>query len=101
MRIAATALAAAAIACTTPAALTSTPAEERAPAALPPWLHAPAGVVPAPELEEAAALLCARDTDAVIDDDARHAARVTDGQVVGLMRKAPTPEAARDALARD
>jgi uncharacterized protein YkwD len=68
---------------------------------LPAWLQAPPGVARDPRLEEAAALLCARDTDAVIDDDARHAAGLVDGQVFGLLRKAASEHGARAALGRD
>ncbi|MBI1948874.1 MAG: hypothetical protein HYS27_24520 [Deltaproteobacteria bacterium] len=66
---------------------------------LPAWLAAPADVARDPALEEAAALLCARDTDAVLDDDARHAIHLADGQVSGLLRRAATAGEARTALA--
>lgn len=65
---------------------------------LPAWLGAPHDIVRDPALEEAAALLCARDTDAVIDDDARHATRLADGQLSGLLRRASTASEARAAL---
>jgi uncharacterized protein YkwD len=65
---------------------------------LPEWLGAPPGVERTPELEEAAALLCARDTDGVLDEDARHAARLADGQLFGLLKRAAEPEAAARAL---
>lgn len=68
---------------------------------LPAWLGAPAGVARAADLEEAAALLCARDTDSVLDEEARHATSLLDGQVVGLLRKGASEEEARSALARD
>lgn len=94
------ALAAAVAACQT-----ASPVDDSAPViaapVLPGWLNAPAGVARAADLEETAALLCARDTDAVIDEDARHASGLADGQVVGLLRKGPTADAARAALARD
>jgi uncharacterized protein YkwD len=64
---------------------------------LPSWLGAPADVVRSPELEEAASLLCVRDTDAVIDDEARNATGIADGQVFGIMKKAPTEN---DAVAQ-
>lgn len=66
--------------------------------ALPAWLGAPGDVVRDPALEETAALLCARDTDAVIDDDARHAVRLADGQVSGVVQRAANAAAARAAL---
>lgn len=66
--------------------------------ALPWWLGAPGDVTRDAALEEAAALLCARDTDGVIDDDARHAARLADGQVSGVVQRAASAEAARAAL---
>ncbi|MDP2344213.1 MAG: hypothetical protein Q8O67_24860 [Deltaproteobacteria bacterium] len=52
-------------------------------AALPAWM--PVELARDPALDEAAALLCARDTDAVVDDDVRAAARVFDGRVVGIL----------------
>lgn len=68
---------------------------------LPAWLQAPADVARDASLEEAAALLCARDTDAVFDDEARHAARLADAQVSGLMRRASDSAEARAALVKD
>jgi uncharacterized protein YkwD len=89
------------VGCTTAAPPTTTVATESVDTtALPAWLHA-SSVVRDAALEEAAALLCARDTDAVIDDDARHAAKIVDGQLVGLLKKAKTPEAAEALLAHD
>ena len=76
------------------------PSPAPAPTAFPTWLGAPANLERSPELEEAAALLCARDTDAVIDEDVRQAARVYDGQVAGLVRRGNQGEA-RAALQRD
>jgi uncharacterized protein YkwD len=38
-----------------------------------------------PALDEAAAALCARDTDAVVDDDIRVRARIWDGRVMGVL----------------
>jgi uncharacterized protein YkwD len=69
-----------------------------APATLPGWLKAPNSVARDAALEETAALLCARDTDGVIDTDARHATGLADGQVFGLLRKGPD---ARETLAKD
>ncbi len=40
----------------------------------------------APALDRVAAYLCARETDAVIDDEARRAAGLADGQVVAVVR---------------
>lgn len=83
------------------ACVTSPPgtAEQRDPPVhLPAWLHAPQGVARDARLEEAAALLCARDTDSVLDTDARHATGLADGQVLGLLRTGPD---ARATLARD
>ncbi len=98
------AVAAASQGCSTVAPGRSSDAVDRAggaaPARLPAWLGAPAALERAPALEEAAALLCARDTDGVIDDDARHAAHLVDGQVVGLLERAADAAAARAALAR-
>ncbi len=65
-------------------------------AELPPWI--PAELVRDPALDEAAALLCARDTDAVIDDDVRAAARVFDGRVLGVLASSPD-DAARQVSA--
>lgn len=47
----------------------------------------PAGTARDPGLEEAAALLCARDTHALIDDDARRAGRIWEGQVAALLER--------------
>jgi uncharacterized protein YkwD len=69
--------------------------------ALPDWLGAPASITRDPQLEEAAILLCARDTDGVIDDDARHAAHIAEGQVLGMLRKGITEDDAGASLARD
>jgi uncharacterized protein YkwD len=49
------------------------------------WLKAARELAPAATLDEAAALLCARDLDAVVDDDVRAAAGVWEGRVVGAM----------------
>jgi len=49
------------------------------------WLPMAATLQPDPNLDEAAALLCARDTDAVIDDDVRSAAFLWEGRVVAVM----------------
>jgi uncharacterized protein YkwD len=52
----------------------------------PAWLPDVVGTLARdPALDEAAAVLCARDTDAVIDDDVRAAARVWDGRVTGVL----------------
>ncbi len=53
---------------------------------LPPWFVVNADVVHDARMQQAAALLCARDTDAIIDDDVRHAAQITEGTVVGLLK---------------
>lgn len=70
---------------------------------LPAWLGAPTstGITRDPKLEEAAVLLCARDTDGVIDEDARHAAGIFEGQVLGMVRKGVTADAAGSSLSRD
>jgi uncharacterized protein YkwD len=49
------------------------------------WLPAARELRAAANLDEAAASLCARDLDAVIDDDVRAAAGVWEGRVVGVM----------------
>ncbi len=49
------------------------------------WLPAASNLKPDPQLDEAAAVLCARDTDAVIDDDIRQSAGVWEGRVVGVV----------------
>ena len=49
------------------------------------WLPAAATLQQDPGLDEAAALLCARDTDAVIDDDVRAAAFLWEGRVLAVM----------------
>jgi uncharacterized protein YkwD len=51
------------------------------------WLPAPPGTERDPRLEEAAALLCARDTDAVLDDDARTGAGLWEGRVGALLER--------------
>ena len=68
---------------------------------MPAWLGAPPHLVRDPQLEEAATLLCARDTDGVLDEDARHAAGLLDGQIFGLLRKAASASDAQSALATD
>lgn len=68
---------------------------------LPDWLGAPVSITRDPQLEEAAILLCARDTDGVIDEDARHGARIVEGQVLGMLRKGLTEDDAGASLARD
>jgi uncharacterized protein YkwD len=54
------------------------------------WLPAARELASASTLDEAAALLCARGLDAVIDDDVRAATGVWEGRVVGVM--APSRE---------
>ncbi|HEY4222332.1 MAG TPA: CAP domain-containing protein [Myxococcota bacterium] len=93
-------LALASFSCTTPGTpppSTSHEDEQRLPA----WLKAPLEVRRDAALEEAAALLCARDTDAVIDDDARHASHIADGQVFGLMKKGADAGVVEAALGSD
>lgn len=58
----------------------------------------PIGTVRDPSLEEAAALLCARDTHALIDDDARRAGRVWEGQVAALLERGPDERALQALL---
>lgn len=86
---------------TPPAADAAAPAPVPLPQPLPGWLGAPADVRRAADLEEVAALLCGRDTDSVIDDEARQATGLWDGQVMGLLRRAPTQHEAQTALVRD
>lgn len=74
--------------------------EARPPPSFPAFLAAPSKLARSPELEEAAALLCARDTNAVIDDDVRRAARVWDGQVAGLLHRGAQAQV-RSAVAKD
>lgn len=69
--------------------------------ALPDWLGAPPSITRDPKLEEAAILLCARDTDGVIDEDVRRAANIAEGQVLGLVRKGLTDDDAGASLSRD
>lgn len=66
----------------------------------PSWV--PAELVRDPALDEAAALLCARNTDGVIDDEIRAGAHVSDGRVLGVLASS-TDEAALkvSALFRD
>lgn len=53
-----------------------------------------------PKLQEVASLLCSRDTDAVIDADARTATFLKDAQVAGVMGRGATAKAAaQDVLA--
>lgn len=85
-------------ACVTDGPQEARPTAEGGEVTLPPWLGAPADVARDAALEEAASLLCARDTDAVFDDEARHAARLADAQVSGLLRRAPAADEARAAL---
>ena len=49
------------------------------------WLPLSKTLQSDPKLEEAAALLCARDTDAVIDDDVRAAVGIWEGRVAGVL----------------
>jgi uncharacterized protein YkwD len=63
--------------------------------ALPAWFRAPEGLAKSPELEEAAALLCARDTDAVIDEDVRAATGLYDGQVSARLERGAKVSAQR------
>lgn len=52
----------------------------------------------AQNLDEAAAILCVRGTDNIIDNDVRRAAQVSDGQVLGLMRVADSAQEADTLL---
>lgn len=61
--------------------------EQRRAAAKGQELTPPTGTTRDPGLEEAAALLCARDTDSVLDDDARRAGRVWEGQVAATLER--------------
>jgi uncharacterized protein YkwD len=54
---------------------------------LPAWLSAPEQTERAATLEEAAAMLCARDTHAVVDDEVRRVAGVWEGQVSALVER--------------
>lgn len=85
-------------ACATDDAATATGSEPLKEVALPAWLGAPVDVARDAALEEAAALLCARDTDGVFDDEARHATGLWDAQVTGLLRRAGNEAQARAAL---
>ncbi len=51
------------------------------------WFSPPAGTARDPGLEEAAALLCARDTNALLGEDARRAGRVWEGQVAATLAR--------------
>lgn len=79
------------------ACVTTTTTNSTTPApTLPSWLSS--DLVRDAALDEAAAILCARDTDAVIDDDVRNAAHVFDGRVIGVLA-ASDDEAAEKARA--
>ncbi len=83
-------------ACVT-ACVTAGPApDSSSSSALPAWL--PSELARDPNLDEAAALLCARDTDAVVDDDVRAAAHVVDGRVIGVLAES-ADDAARKTQA--
>ena len=51
------------------------------------WLGDVSALAEDARLDEAAAALCGRDTDAIIDDDIRAAARVWEGRVVAVMEE--------------
>jgi len=68
----------------------------RAPS-LPSWIGL--SLTPSPELDEASALLCARDTDNVIDHDVRRATGLADGTVAALVERASSEAAAKKNLA--
>lgn len=77
------------------------PAAQRvsnSPSPFPSWIDVEPGLLHSPELDEAAALLCARDTDAIIDDDLRRATGLADGQARGVLFRGARSEA-RAALA--
>ncbi len=67
------------------------------PAGVPAWLGVD-GVERAADLDRAAAMLCARTTDGVIDDEVRAATGVVDGAVVGLYGVGATVDEARGKL---
>lgn len=73
--------------------VTTENATTTSPATLPAWL--PSDLVRDASLDEAAAVLCARDTDAVIDDDVRAAAHVADGRVIGVLADSADVAAAK------
>jgi uncharacterized protein YkwD len=56
-------------------------------------------LVHAPELDEASALLCARDTDNVVDHDVRRATGLADGMVGALLVREETAERSKRVLA--
>jgi uncharacterized protein YkwD len=80
----------AAMAVTMPTACTTTPAPVPSSLGDTSWFPLTNTLKAAAALDEAAALLCARDTDAVIDDDVRAAVGMWEGVVQGIM--APTRE---------
>jgi uncharacterized protein YkwD len=92
------ALTAALVACGTDAPVER--ARESAPT-LPSWLGAEltGTLALAPELDEVSALLCARDTDNVIDNDVRRATGLTDGIVGALLIREENEERTRRVLA--
>jgi uncharacterized protein YkwD len=61
------------------------------------WLPLASTLQNDPRLDEAAALLCARDTDAVIDDDVRAAARIWEGRVAGVLVESRASAVAQSA----
>lgn len=63
----------------------------------PAWFVPPEGTARSPSLEEAAAMLCARDTDGVISDDVRRVAGVWAGQTAGHIER-DDPQPARAAV---
>ena len=67
------------------ASCTSTPEVRTSAAVDSGWLPLSKTLKADPKLEEAAALLCARDTDAVIDDDVRAAVGIWEGRVAGVL----------------
>jgi uncharacterized protein YkwD len=81
----------------------STPAPEATPpaapsASVPAWIPAQAHELARDRaLDAAAAVLCARGGDAVIDDDVRATARIWDGRVTGVV--APSADEARQQVA--
>ena len=71
-----------ALGCTTPSA-SAGPAQNAPAEPLPAWLGDLAKRQRSPELDEAAAWLCARGSHGVVDDEVRHLVHLYDGQVRG------------------
>ena len=66
----------------------------------PAWLEAPAQWARDPQLDEAAALLCARNTNAIVDSDVRRATGVSAARVRGFLERGDASNVLRARLNR-